>query len=78
MPIEAEALSDETATLDDAKLAELQATFHDPVIAQGDDGYDEVRAVQNGLIDRRPALVMRCRVPRTSSTPSIWPASTVC
>jgi FAD/FMN-containing dehydrogenase len=30
------------------------------VLAVGDDGYDEVRAVWNGRFDRRPALIARC------------------
>ncbi|MEV7007495.1 FAD-binding oxidoreductase [Streptosporangium sp. NPDC051022] len=60
MPIEVERLSGGTATLDDEKLAELRTTFHGSLLTREDDGYDEVRAVQNALIDRRPALVMRC------------------
>ncbi|MEV8631378.1 FAD-binding oxidoreductase [Streptosporangium sp. NPDC051023] len=60
MPIEVETLSGETTTLDDKKLEELRMTFHGPLVTQEDDGYDEARMVQNGLIDRRPALIMRC------------------
>ena len=32
-----------------------------PVLAPGDRGYDAVRRVHNGLIDRRPAVIARCR-----------------
>lgn len=60
MPIKVETLSGESATLDDDKLEELRMTFRGPLITQQDDGYDAARAAQNGLIDRRPALVIRC------------------
>ena len=33
------------------------------VIQPDDDGYDDARAVQNGLIDRRPALIVRASGP---------------
>ena len=31
------------------------------LLQPGDEGYDEARMVWNGLFDRRPALVARCR-----------------
>ena len=41
-------------------VEELKATFRGPVLLPGDSGYEEVRQVWNGLIDRRPALIARC------------------
>ncbi|MEX2421173.1 MAG: FAD-binding oxidoreductase, partial [Actinomycetota bacterium] len=34
-----------------------------PVLTPGDPGYDDARAIQNGLIDRRPALIVQCSGP---------------
>jgi FAD/FMN-containing dehydrogenase len=36
-------------------------TFRGELIAPGDPTYDEARAIWNGAIDRRPALIARCR-----------------
>jgi FAD/FMN-containing dehydrogenase len=48
-------------TLDSKLLADLAAQLSGPVLAPQDPGYDAARAVHNGLIDRRPALIVRCR-----------------
>ena len=50
-----------TATIDGALLEALSASFSGTVLLPGDDGYDEARLVHNGLVDRRPALIARCR-----------------
>src|SRR6476620_522436 len=34
--------------------------FGGSLLAEGDAGYDDARAVFNGMIDRRPALIARC------------------
>ena len=35
--------------------------FAGELLRSGDSGYEEARQVHNGLIDRRPALIARCR-----------------
>jgi len=42
-------------------LTTLAATFTGQLLRSGDPGYDDVRKVHNGLIDRRPALIARAR-----------------
>jgi FAD binding domain/Berberine and berberine like len=41
-------------------LSELEASFAGDLVRPGDAAYDERRAVWNGSIDRRPALIARC------------------
>ncbi|HEU4412122.1 MAG TPA: FAD-binding oxidoreductase [Polyangiaceae bacterium] len=48
-------------SLDAATIQSLRANFSGELVAPGDRQYDEARAVWNGHIDRRPALVARCR-----------------
>src|SRR6266498_3558824 len=46
--------------LDQAVVAELQASFRGPLVGRDDPGYDEQRQIWNGSIQKRPALIARC------------------
>src|SRR5258707_15723001 len=47
-------------TLSDDALASLQSRVRGEIIRRGDDAYDASRKVYNGMIDRHPALIVRC------------------
>jgi len=42
-------------------ISAFETTFGGEVVRPGDARYDELRKVFNGMIDRRPALIARCR-----------------
>ena len=42
-------------------LDQLTPTFTGQLLQASDPGYDEARRVHNGLIDKRPAIIARCR-----------------
>ena len=43
------------------RLATLRSRLSGDLLAPGDDGYDAARSVWNGMIDRRPLAISRCR-----------------
>ena len=42
-------------------VAEFSGTFSGRLLRPADAGYEEARRVHNGLVDKRPALIARCR-----------------
>jgi FAD/FMN-containing dehydrogenase len=50
-----------STTLDPTLVTTLAGQVSGSVLGPEDAGYDATRAVHNGLIDRRPALIVRCR-----------------
>jgi FAD/FMN-containing dehydrogenase len=50
-----------TVTVDSQALAELTDQISGRVLRPSDDGYEDARRVHNGVIDRRPAVIVRCR-----------------
>jgi FAD/FMN-containing dehydrogenase len=49
-----------TTVLGDGTLQELRETIRGDVIGPADPGYDAARFAWNGMIDKRPALIVRC------------------
>ncbi len=49
-----------TVTLNEAALKTLQIKLSGRLLTPASPGYDEARTIWNGMIDRRPALIVRC------------------
>src|SRR2546428_11441923 len=43
------------------ELAEFANELHGEIVRPQDEGYDDARKIWNAMIDRRPALIVRCR-----------------
>jgi FAD/FMN-containing dehydrogenase len=47
-------------SVDASAIEEFRAGIRGPVFAPSDDGYNEARKIWNAMIDRHPALIVRC------------------
>ncbi|HEY5648054.1 MAG TPA: FAD-binding oxidoreductase, partial [Nitrospiria bacterium] len=48
------------AKLNEESVNALKAQFRGEVLLPGDEGYDEARAIWNGMFDKKPAIITRC------------------
>ena len=53
-------LSSESIEVSEKDVADLQASVRGPVLTADSSDYNEVRQVWNKMIDKRPALIVRC------------------
>lgn len=60
MSLELRTLSEDTTTIPADTLEELNLSVRGDLFRPGDPGYEEARIVQNGMIDARPGLIVRC------------------
>ena len=49
------------STLQESVVNDFKASLQGPLLCPGDAGYDDARPIWNGMIDKRPALIARCR-----------------
>ena len=56
-------LSEEEAISVKDVVEDLKGLIQGDVLLPSDDGYDQARSIWNGMIDKRPALIVRCTGP---------------
>ena len=61
MQIEARTILDREIDLASDDIAKLKARLRGPLLQAGEPGYEESRTVWNAMIDRKPAMIVRCR-----------------
>jgi FAD/FMN-containing dehydrogenase len=49
------------SSLGRADIVDFSARFSGMILCPGEAGYDDARKIHNGMIDRKPALIARCR-----------------
>lgn len=58
--VSVQTLTGKCVQLPESIMQTWQGHLRGPVLRPGDEGYDDVRRVWNGMIDKKPALVVRC------------------
>ena len=58
--IQIQALAGGTKTLAEAAVSDFRSRVRGDIVLAEDAAYDDVRAIWNAMIDRRPALIVRC------------------
>ncbi len=51
----------ESASLGLDAFEKLKSSLRTPILQPGDEGYDQARTIWNAMIDRKPALIVRCQ-----------------
>ena len=51
-----------TKSISASAIEALAAQLHGSVLDETDAAYDDARAIWNGMVDRRPGLIIRCAV----------------
>jgi hypothetical protein len=60
MSVEMMTLEGTTRALDVTAVSDLRSRMRGPVLTSADAGYDAARRIWNTMIDKRPALIVRC------------------
>ena len=58
--IDVRTVAGEVTTVSESAISALTGALRGRLVQPSDRDYDDVRAVWNGMIDRRPALIARC------------------
>ena len=67
-----------TMAISPRAFATMRGQFRGALLQPGEEGYDEVRRIWNGAIDRSPALIARCAGADDVATAVRFRASTSC
>ena len=54
-------LSGEATNLSDSEISSFKKNFSGQLLTKEDKDYNEARLIWNGMIDKHPALIARCR-----------------
>ena len=58
--LELSTITGERTVLKEAAVKQFKTDLRGEILQPGDDGYDDARKVFNAMIDKRPAMILRC------------------